>query len=45
LFKWVDEGKLVPCTPEAFAFADVKAAMLAKWESRFLGGCVLHPEV
>jgi NADPH2:quinone reductase len=43
LFKWVDEGKLTPCTPEVFAFADVKEAMRAKWESRFVGGCALHP--
>jgi len=22
---------------------EVKTAMMAKWKSRFVGGCVLHP--
>ncbi len=43
LFNWVDEGKLVPVSPEVFAFDDIKEALRAKWESRFLGGCVVHP--
>ena len=43
LSAWVDEGKLVPCPAHVFALSDVKAAMRAKWESRYLGGCVLHP--
>ncbi len=43
LIQWVDEGRFVPATPEVFALSDIKEALRAKWESRFLGGCVVHP--
>ena len=43
LMAWVDEGRLVPFQPHAFALEGVRAAMTAKWRSTFVGGCVVQP--
>lgn len=43
LLGWAQEGKLNPYVQKVFPLADVKEAMKAKWSSRFVGGCVLHP--
>jgi NADPH2:quinone reductase len=39
----VKEGKLKPHVGPSYPLEQFKEAMIAKWESRFLGGCVLHP--
>lgn len=39
----VADGRIVPHVGPAFALADFESAMQAKWDSRFVGGCVLHP--
>ncbi len=39
----IAEGSLRPHVGPAFPLEEFRAAMVAKWESRFLGGCVLHP--
>jgi NADPH:quinone reductase len=45
--KWivekVSEGRLNPQVGPSFPLEKYQEAMLAKWESRFLGGCILHP--
>ena len=43
LTEWVDQGRLSPYVERAYPLSEVREAMLAKWESRFVGGCVLHP--
>jgi NADPH2:quinone reductase len=40
---WIAEGRLRPFISQAFALDDFREAMRAKWESRYVGGCVLHP--
>ena len=40
---WIAEGRLVPTVGPVFGMDDVVEAMRAKWESRFVGGCVLRP--
>lgn len=44
LFRWADEGRLKPVVSKSFALSDVKEAMRQKWESRHVGGIVLHPQ-
>lgn len=39
----IAEGKLRPHVGPAYALEDYAEAMEAKWRSRHLGGCVLHP--
>ena len=45
--KWiwerVAEGRLRPHVGAAYELSDYRAAMLAKWHSEFVGGCVLRP--
>lgn len=43
LFKWVSEGKLKPYVAHAYPFAELTAALQAKWNSDFVGGCAVHP--
>lgn len=43
LHTWVEDGVLRPVVTQRFPIADFKDAMLTKWESRFVGSCVLHP--
>ena len=44
---WIDakvaEGALVPHCGPSFTLDDFKEGMRAKWRSRHVGGCVLHP--
>jgi NADPH2:quinone reductase len=39
----VAEGRLRPHVGPIYPLADYEDAMLAKWHSRFVGGCVLRP--
>jgi NADPH:quinone reductase len=39
----IKEGRLSPQVGPSFPLEQYQEAMVAKWESRFLGGCVLHP--
>jgi NADPH2:quinone reductase len=43
IMDWVDSGQLTPHVGPVYALADVHDAMRAKWASRFVGGCVVHP--
>lgn len=43
ILAWVGAGKLRPHVAEAYPLSEVKAAMLAKWESRTVGGIVVRP--
>ena len=43
LMKWVKAGKLKPRVARAYPMSQIVEAMKAKWESRFVGGCVVHP--
>ena len=44
ILDWVDGGKLSPSVGEVFPMSQIHDAMRAKWTSRFVGGCVVHPE-
>ena len=37
------EGRLAPHAGAVYPLEEFAAAMRAKWSSRFVGGCVLHP--
>ena len=39
----VNAGRIAPHVGPAYARQDFAEAMKAKWTSRFVGGCVLHP--
>ncbi|MCB9743823.1 MAG: NADPH:quinone oxidoreductase family protein [Alphaproteobacteria bacterium] len=39
----VAEGRLQPHVGPVYALEDFREAMLAKWRSRYVGGCVLRP--
>lgn len=41
---WAESGALRPVVSATFPIGQVKEAMKAKWESRFVGGIVLHPQ-
>jgi len=43
LMAWVEAGKLSPLIGGTFQLTEVKEAMRAKWESRFVGNCVVRP--
>ncbi len=40
---WAERGQIRPHVSHAFALADFKTAMRAKWNGDVIGGCVLHP--
>ncbi len=42
LMAWVSDGTLSPHAGPVFALDDAPEAMRAKWESRFVGGCLLR---
>jgi NADPH2:quinone reductase len=42
ILEWVEAGKLRPVVAEAYPLGEVRAAMVAKWESKTVGGIVLH---
>ena len=41
---WAREGRLRPLVSHIFGFADLAEALRAKWESRYPGNIVVHPE-
>jgi NADPH2:quinone reductase len=43
ILAWVEAGRLRPRVAEIYALDEVHEAMRAKWESRTVGGIVLHP--
>ena len=43
IMAWAREGVLTPQVAHRFDLTEIKAAMTAKWESRFVGGCVITP--
>ncbi|MFV8754731.1 NADPH:quinone oxidoreductase family protein [Nannocystaceae bacterium ST9] len=43
ILAWVAAGRLRPHVAEVYPLREVRAAMLAKWESRTVGGIVVHP--
>ncbi len=40
---WIAEGRLTPFVQKAYGLSEVREALVAKWESRFVGGCVVRP--
>ncbi|MFK7986396.1 MAG: NADPH:quinone oxidoreductase family protein [Sandaracinaceae bacterium] len=40
---WAAEGVFEPHVGPAYALEDIRDAMKAKWQSAFVGGCVVHP--
>jgi NADPH2:quinone reductase len=43
LMTWANAGALRPLVSRVFPLAEVKEAMIAKWESRHVGAIVIHP--
>ncbi|MCO4745387.1 MAG: NADPH:quinone oxidoreductase family protein [Proteobacteria bacterium] len=43
IFAWIEQGKLTPHTGPVYGLDQVKDALEAKWKSRFVGGCLVHP--
>jgi NADPH2:quinone reductase len=43
IFDWVNDGSITPYVGHSFEMDDVRDALRAKWESRFVGAHVLHP--
>lgn len=43
LFRWVSEDRLKPYVAKVYPFAELTAALKAKWTSDFVGGCAVHP--
>lgn len=43
VLEWVEAGRLTPRVARSYALGEVREAMRAKWESRFVGVCVLRP--
>ena len=43
IMAWVESGELKPHVGPVYPLSEVVEAMKAKWESRFVGGCVVHP--
>ncbi len=44
ILEWAREGRLRPLVSHTFAFADLAEALRAKWESRYPGNIIVHPE-
>ena len=40
---WVNDGSISPLVAETFSMDQVRDALVAKWESRYVGGVVLKP--
>lgn len=45
LFEWVESGVLVPHVAASYPLSRIKDALRAKWQSAFVGGCVVNPPV
>lgn len=43
IFAWIAEGRLTPRVGPGYPLDEVRDAMRAKWDSRFVGGCILRP--
>jgi len=43
LMTWVADGSIKPYVSHTFPLSDYKEAMHLKWNSKVVGGCVLHP--
>ena len=43
LLQWVGAGHITPIQPQVYPLSEFREALRAKWESRFVGGCVVHP--
>jgi len=43
LLQWVGAGHITPSQPQVYPLSEFREALRAKWESRFVGGCVVHP--
>lgn len=43
VLQWADEGAIKPYVSRAYPLTAFKQALLAKWNSEIVGGCVLHP--
>ena len=43
ILAWVDEGRLRPKVSRVYPLAEARTAMLAKWRSEVVGGCVVRP--
>ena len=43
IMQWATDGQITPYVSHTFELADYKQAMLAKWNGKVSGGCVLHP--
>jgi len=43
LLDWARAGEISPRVAARYPLAEVREAMRAKWESRFVGGVVVHP--
>lgn len=44
ILAWLDDGSITPHVAKGFPLSAVREALLAKWESRFVGALVLHPD-
>jgi NADPH:quinone reductase len=43
ILTWVKEGRISPYVGKVYPFSDIVEALKAKWSSRFVGACVVHP--
>lgn len=43
LLEWVQDGRITPHVGARYPLSEIREAMMAKWHSRFVGGCVVHP--
>jgi NADPH2:quinone reductase len=43
ILDWVRQGRLRPHVSQRYALQDFRTAMLARWQGKVLGGCVVQP--
>jgi len=43
VLRWAEEGLIDPYVSHAYPLADFRRALLARWKSEVIGGCVLNP--
>ena len=43
IFKWVEEGKIVPYVSHTFPLSNIKEALKAKWNGQIIGGGTVRP--
>ncbi|MBW2457003.1 MAG: NADPH:quinone oxidoreductase family protein [Deltaproteobacteria bacterium] len=44
IWDWVQAGQLSPLVSHAYPLAEIGQALTDKWQSRWVGGCVVHPD-